>query len=92
MQEQLAALIEKGPWAAWKDRPGGVYLHAWRRPRGRGSHAVRSRRPSRAVGDKGELAHQLDRLAPAPTALDLPLAPRDRRERGITRDRAAATD
>jgi cyclic beta-1,2-glucan synthetase len=26
MQSQLAALIESGPWRAWKHRPGGVFL------------------------------------------------------------------
>jgi cyclic beta-1,2-glucan synthetase len=26
VQEQLQSLMEKGPWAAWKHRPGGVYL------------------------------------------------------------------
>jgi cyclic beta-1,2-glucan synthetase len=26
MREQLQGLLEKGPWAAWRDRPGGVFL------------------------------------------------------------------
>jgi cyclic beta-1,2-glucan synthetase len=26
MQEQLEALLEGGPWGAWKDRPGGAFL------------------------------------------------------------------
>jgi cyclic beta-1,2-glucan synthetase len=26
VHEQLQGLLEKGPWAAWKHRPGGVYL------------------------------------------------------------------
>ena len=26
MHEQLEGLLEQGPWAAWKHRPGGVYL------------------------------------------------------------------
>ncbi|MEO6596410.1 MAG: glucoamylase family protein, partial [Planctomycetota bacterium] len=26
MQGQLASLLEKGPWAAWRQRPGGVFL------------------------------------------------------------------
>jgi cyclic beta-1,2-glucan synthetase len=26
MQAQLASLLEKGPWAAWRHRPGGVFL------------------------------------------------------------------
>ncbi len=26
MHEQLEGLLEKGPWAAWKQRPGGVFL------------------------------------------------------------------
>src|ERR1051325_6071923 len=26
IQVQLAALLDTGPWGAWKNRPGGVYL------------------------------------------------------------------
>jgi cyclic beta-1,2-glucan synthetase len=26
MQGQLASLLEKGPWSAWRQRPGGVFL------------------------------------------------------------------
>ncbi|HEY6193616.1 MAG TPA: glucoamylase family protein, partial [Candidatus Eisenbacteria bacterium] len=26
MQDQLQSLLEKGPWAAWRNRPGGVFL------------------------------------------------------------------
>jgi cellobiose phosphorylase len=26
MHEQLQSLLEKGPWAAWRNRPGGVFL------------------------------------------------------------------
>ena len=26
MQEHLAALVDSGPWSAWKDRPGGIFL------------------------------------------------------------------
>ncbi|MEP7028306.1 MAG: glucoamylase family protein [Candidatus Eisenbacteria bacterium] len=59
IHERLQALLEQGPWAAWKGRPGGVYLL-----RGDGIPG-----PERAVllataavlleGMNGDLAHQL---------------------------------
>ena len=70
------ALIDSGPWSPWKDRPGGIFLI-----RGDGlgdADRVLFESVARAVlvGDRGELSQQLDRLAPAPTALDLPIAQR----------------
>ena len=67
MHEHLAALIESGPWSAWKDRPGGVFLL-----RGDGlPDADRTLLEAAAravlVGNRGELSQQLDR--PAPTAV-----------------------
>ncbi|MGH7730456.1 MAG: GH36-type glycosyl hydrolase domain-containing protein, partial [Candidatus Eiseniibacteriota bacterium] len=59
MHEQLQNLLESGPWAAWKHRPGGVYLL-------RGDGMLEPERTllmaaARAVlsGELGELSNQL---------------------------------
>jgi len=61
MHEQLAALLENGPWRTWKHRPGGAYLL-------RGDGMTEAERillatVARAVlsGDRGGLATQLNR-------------------------------
>jgi cyclic beta-1,2-glucan synthetase len=61
---QLAALLDGGPWRAWKHRPGGAYLL-------RGDRMTEAERlllsgVARAVlsGGHGSLAYQLDRPAP----------------------------
>jgi len=59
MHEQLAGLLEKGPWAAWRHRPGGVFLL-----RGDGMPAAERTvllAAARAVlsGERGKLAAQL---------------------------------
>lgn len=66
MHEQLEAMLEKGPWAAWKHRPGGVFLL-----RGDGIAA-----PERDVllatastvlsGERGDLSNQLALPIPEP--------------------------
>jgi cellobiose phosphorylase len=61
MHEHLAALVESGPWATWKERSGGVFLI-----RGDGlAPADRSLLEAVAravlVGNRGELSQQLDR-------------------------------
>jgi cyclic beta-1,2-glucan synthetase len=66
MHEQLGALLEKGPWAAWRQRPGGVYLL-----RGDGmpeADRVILLAAARAVlsGERGELADQLGMPYPLP--------------------------
>jgi len=68
MQEQLVALIERGPWAVWKDRPGGVSL--LRSDRLEAADRILLQASARAVltGDLGELVHQLNRPSPPPTA------------------------
>ena len=65
VQAQLAGLLDGGPWRAWKHRSGGVYLL-------RGDRLTEAERAllqgaARAVldGDRGSLAQQLDRPAPA---------------------------
>ncbi len=67
MHEQLESLLEKGPWAAWKHRPGGVFLF-------RGDGIPEAERTvllaaARAVlnGELGELANQLGLPYPEPT-------------------------
>jgi cyclic beta-1,2-glucan synthetase len=61
MHEQLANLIESGPWVAWKDRPGGIFLL-------RGDVLSPAERTlllsvARAVlsGERGNLESQIDR-------------------------------
>ncbi|HVR72357.1 MAG TPA: glucoamylase family protein, partial [Vicinamibacteria bacterium] len=74
IHQALAALLDDGPWRAWKHRPGGAYLL-------RGERMTEAERTllasvARAVlsGEKGELAHQLDRPFPGvpPPELLLP--------------------
>ncbi|NOT33178.1 MAG: hypothetical protein HOP12_03310 [Candidatus Eisenbacteria bacterium] len=67
MHERLQELLENGPWAAWKHRPGGVYLL-----RGDGmsdAQRILLMASARAVlsGELGELADQLDLPRPIPT-------------------------
>jgi cyclic beta-1,2-glucan glucanotransferase len=67
MHEHLTALIESGPWGAWKDRPGGVFLL---RSDGLGDlDRTLLQSVARAIlaGNRGELSQQLDRPAPVPT-------------------------
>jgi cellobiose phosphorylase len=66
MHEQLEGLLESGPWAAWKYRPGGVFLL-------RGGSMPEAERTvlmavARAVlsGDGGSLSDQLNRPFPEP--------------------------
>ena len=66
MHAALEALLDEGPWRAWKHRPGGAYLL-------RGERMTEAERTllasvARAVlsGDRGELANQLDRPHPEP--------------------------
>ena len=69
MHEQLEGLLEKGPWAAWKHRPGGVFLlrgdgmpeaertrPAGGRARGAERRARRAGRPARPALPRAELA------------------------------------
>lgn len=66
MHQALSALVENGPWGAWKGRPGGVFLL-------RGDQLGEAERAllcaaARAVlsGDRGGLEAQLDFPSPEP--------------------------
>jgi cyclic beta-1,2-glucan synthetase len=61
MHVQLAALLDTGPWGAWKHRPGGVFL--LRGDRMGEPERILLAAASRAIlsGERGELANQLDR-------------------------------
>jgi cyclic beta-1,2-glucan synthetase len=66
MHEQLQGLLESGPWAAWKHRPGGVFLL-----RGDGMPEAEHRllmAAARAVlsGERGGLVEQLHLPYPEP--------------------------
>ena len=61
MHVQLTALLDTGPWGAWKHRPGGVFL--LRGDRMSEAERVLLTAAARAIlsGERGELANQLDR-------------------------------
>ena len=61
MHVQLAALLDTGPWGAWKHRPGGVFL--LRGDRMSEDERILLAAAARAIlsGERGELANQLDR-------------------------------
>jgi cyclic beta-1,2-glucan synthetase len=83
VHDHLAALLDDGPWRAWKHRPGGAYLL-------RGDRMSEAERllllgVARAVlgGEAGTLANQLDGPAPpvvgpAPVELAAPSGPAPR--------------
>jgi hypothetical protein len=58
---QLAALLDTGPWGAWKHRPGGVFL--LRGDRMSDAERTLLAAAARAIlsGERGELANQPDR-------------------------------
>ncbi len=66
MHQQLTTLLENGPWAAWRNRPGGVFL--LRADMMAEADCTLLRAAARAVlsGDRGELSEQLRRHAPEP--------------------------
>ncbi len=66
MHDQLRGLLEKGTWAAWKDRPGGVFL--LRTDGMPDAERVVLLAAARAVlsGERGKLADQLGLPYPEP--------------------------
>ncbi len=86
MHEQLQGLLESGPWAAWKHRPGGVFLL-----RGEGMPEAERRLLMAAArvllsGERGGLADQLELPFPEPR-WPRALAARPAPETAIARDR-----
>src|SRR6202043_455489 len=80
--EQIATLLEDGPWRSWKDRSGGVHLL-------RADHMGEKERTlllavARAVlhGNRGTLANQLDRPYPGCEGRDVAERPLPRASRG----------
>src|SRR6185503_11626719 len=78
MNEQLLALLEGGPWGAWKNRTGGAFLLS--REGMNDEAAVLLESVARAVirGDQGTLEEQLDRayaLPQWPPALEVQSVP-----------------
>jgi cellobiose phosphorylase len=65
MHEQLEALLESGPWAAWKHRPGGAFLLRGGMPE---AERVLLIAAARAVlsGERGGLSDHLDLPYPEP--------------------------
>ena len=91
MHEQLEGLLEKGPWAAWRQRPGGVFLL-------RGDGMPEAERTvllavARAVlsGERGDLADQLGLPYPEPTWPE-PLVSPSLSEGETTNDAAAEVE
>jgi len=66
MHVQLTALLDSGPWGSWKHRPGGVYLLRGDRMTDAERCLLGSVARATLSGDRGELAHQLDRPYPEP--------------------------
>ena len=72
----LTALLDDGPWRAWKHRPGGAYLLRFdRMPE---AERLLLSTVARAIlsDDRGGLAQQLDRPAPSWTDSATPSLPR----------------
>src|SRR5207245_5681078 len=57
---QLAALLDTGPWGAWKHRPGGVYLLRGDRMNEAERNLLASVARAILSGDRGKLSDQLD--------------------------------
>ena len=68
MHEHLAALIESGPWSAWKDRSGGVFLIRADGLPDADRTLLEAMARAVLVGNRGELSQQLDRPAPSASA------------------------
>ncbi|HEX6202271.1 MAG TPA: glucoamylase family protein, partial [Thermoanaerobaculia bacterium] len=75
MQVQLETLLDNGPWRSWRHRPGGVYLLRAERLAEADRVLLASVASAVVSGDRGELAHQLDRLDPERPGLPPALVP-----------------
>ena len=73
---QLTALLDTGPWGAWKHRPGGVYLLRGDRMQEAERDLLASVARAILSGDRGTLSNQLDWPYPEPLSKrELPPAP-----------------
>jgi cyclic beta-1,2-glucan synthetase len=66
MHGQLSALLDTGPWGAWKHCPGGVFLLRGDRMTEAERHLLTSTARAVLSGDRGKLVNQLDRPYPEP--------------------------
>lgn len=71
MHARLTSLLDSGPWTAWRDRPGGVFLLRGDRMGDADRTLLEAAASAVLHGDRGDLRAQLDR----PYALDPFLAP-----------------
>jgi cyclic beta-1,2-glucan synthetase len=78
MHDRIATLLEAGPWRAWKDRPGGAYLLRADRLPEREITLLLTVASAVLHGDRGTLANQLDRPAPARDGRDVAAWPEAR--------------
>jgi cyclic beta-1,2-glucan synthetase len=63
---ELATLLEGGHWAAWKNRPGGVFLLRSEAVATEDRWALEATAKVVLVSGRGELVHHLDRPSPYP--------------------------
>jgi cyclic beta-1,2-glucan synthetase len=68
MQAQLTALLDDGPWRAWRQRPGGAYLLRADRMSPAERTLLEAVASAILSDDRGTLSAQLER--PSPTATD----------------------
>ncbi|MDI6771404.1 MAG: glucoamylase family protein [bacterium] len=84
VHEQIEALLESGSWAAWKGRPGGVFLLRGDGLGESGRLLLAAAARAVLVGDRGDLASQLDARAAEPgwPAAFVPRRPAESRAEG----------
>jgi len=66
MHDRLGALVQSGPWAGWRDRPGGVHLLRAENLAVVDRTLLLAAAAAVLDGERGELANQLDRPYPEP--------------------------
>ena len=92
VQGHISALLDNGPWRAWKDRPGGAYL--LRADRLSDSERTLLFAVARAIlyGNRGTLANQLDRPYPGRERRESPALLLSRARRVPIRATGSAAD
>jgi cyclic beta-1,2-glucan synthetase len=66
LQQQLAQLVDGGPWGAWKGTPGGVFLLRVDTMPEAEALLLSAVAGAILLGDRGDLARQLERPEPEP--------------------------